>query len=128
MNKSTATGEPATELERLIAELSESGLLVFVFGVGWWTAHLTGATRPLFRGPADRRWWHVELGNDAERSATAQTLATREITATPRQPDTPVQLRIGRLAHCASRPSKLGVNAAQGRGMTATRRVWQDLS
>jgi hypothetical protein len=65
MNEITATGEPATELERLIAELSESGLLVFVFGVGWWTAHLTGATRPLFRGPADRRWWHVELGDGA---------------------------------------------------------------
>ena len=65
MNEITATGEPATELERLIAELSESGLLVFVFGVGWWTAHLTGAIRPLFRGPADRRWWHVELGDDA---------------------------------------------------------------
>jgi hypothetical protein len=55
MNEITATGEPATELERLIAELSESGLLVFVFGTGWVTAHLTGATRPLFRGPADRR-------------------------------------------------------------------------
>ena len=65
MSKITATGEPATELERLIAELSESGLLVFVFGVGWWIAHLTGATRPLFRGPVDRRWWHVELGDDA---------------------------------------------------------------
>ena len=65
MNKTTDTGEPASELERLIAELSESGLLVFVFGVGWWTAHLTGATRPLFRGPADRRWWHVELGDGA---------------------------------------------------------------
>ena len=36
--------EPASELERLIADLSESGLLVFVFGVGvgWCTAHLTG--------------------------------------------------------------------------------------
>ena len=45
--------------------MSESGLLVFVFGVGWWTAHLTGATTPVFRGPADRRWWHVELGDDA---------------------------------------------------------------
>ena len=65
MNEITATGEPTTELERLIAELSESGLLVFVFGVGWWTAHLTGATSPLFRGPADRRWWHVELGDGA---------------------------------------------------------------
>ena len=49
MNEITATGEPATEVERLIAELSESGLLVFVFGVGWWTAHLVGATRPVFR-------------------------------------------------------------------------------
>ena len=65
MNKVAGTSEPASELERLIAELSESGLLVFVFGVGWWTAHLTGATTPVFRGPADRRWWHVELGDDA---------------------------------------------------------------
>lgn len=65
MNEITVTGEPATELERLITELSESGLLVFVFGVGWWTAHLTGATRPLFRGPADGRWWHVEPGDAA---------------------------------------------------------------
>ena len=65
MNEITATGEPATEVERLIADLSESGLLVFVFGIGWWTAHLVGATKPLFRGPADRRWWHVELGDDA---------------------------------------------------------------
>jgi hypothetical protein len=57
-------GEPASELERLIADLSESGPLAFVFGVGWWTAHLTGVTTPLFRGPADRRWWHVDLGDD----------------------------------------------------------------
>jgi putative heme iron utilization protein len=65
MNKVTGISEPASELERLIAELSESGLLVFVFGVGWWTAHLTGATTTVFRGPADRRWWHVELGDAA---------------------------------------------------------------
>ena len=57
--------EPASELERLIADLSESGLLVFVFGAGPVTAHLTGVTTPVFRGPADRRWWHVELGDDA---------------------------------------------------------------
>ena len=62
MNKITDTGEPASELERLIAELPESGLLIFVFGVGWWTAHLTGATRPLFPGWW-WRWWHVELGD-----------------------------------------------------------------
>ena len=65
MNKVAGVSEPASELERLIAELSESGLLVFVFGVGWWTAHLAGVTAPVFRGPADRRWWHVELGDDA---------------------------------------------------------------
>ena len=57
--------EPANELERLIADLSGSGLLVFVFGDGLSTAHLKGVTTPLFRGPADRRWWHVELGDDA---------------------------------------------------------------
>jgi hypothetical protein len=39
-------------MERLIADLSGSGPLIFVFGVGWWTAHLTGATAPVFRGPA----------------------------------------------------------------------------
>jgi putative heme iron utilization protein len=65
MNGVTGISEPASELERLIAELSGSGPLVFVFGVGWWTAHLTGMTTPVFRGPADRRWWHVDLGDDA---------------------------------------------------------------
>jgi hypothetical protein len=65
MGKIVDSSEPASELERLIADLSQSGLLVFVFGVGWWTAHLAGATVPVFRGPADRRWWHVELGDDA---------------------------------------------------------------
>jgi len=64
MSKVAGASEPASELERLIAELSASGLLVFVFGVGWWTAHLTGATAPLFRGPADRRWWQVKLGDE----------------------------------------------------------------
>jgi hypothetical protein len=56
--------EPASELEHLIADLSESGLLVFVFGDGLSTAHLVGATTPVFRGPDDRRWWHVTLGDD----------------------------------------------------------------
>lgn len=65
MGKITDISEPASELERLIADLSESSLLVFVFGVGWWTAHLVGATAPMFRGPTDRRWWHVELGAGA---------------------------------------------------------------
>ena len=79
MNMITGTGEPASELERLIAELSDSGLLVFVFGAGWWTAHLTGATRPLFRGPADRRWWHVQLGDDA--ASWTMDVRVDEITA-----------------------------------------------
>ena len=56
--------EPASELERLIAELSGSGPLVFVFGDGLSTAQLKGVTTPVFRGPADRRWWHVVLGDD----------------------------------------------------------------
>ncbi len=65
MSKVADISEPASELERLIADLSGSGPLVFVFGIGWWTAHLAGATAPVFRGPADRRWWQVKLGDDA---------------------------------------------------------------
>jgi putative heme iron utilization protein len=65
MSKIADVSEPASEVERLIAELSGAGRLVFVFGVGWWTAHLTGATTPVFRGPADRRWWHIEIGDAA---------------------------------------------------------------
>ena len=65
MSTTAYTSEPASELEHLIADLPGSGLLAFVFGVGWWVAHLTGVTTHLFRGPADRRWWHVELGDDA---------------------------------------------------------------
>jgi hypothetical protein len=61
MSTTAYTSEPASELEHLIADLPGSGLLAFVFGVGWWTAHLAGVTTHLFRGPADRRWWHVEL-------------------------------------------------------------------
>ena len=51
MNEVTGISEPASELERLIAELSESGPLVFVFGDGFTAAHLKGVTTPLFRGP-----------------------------------------------------------------------------
>ena len=65
MSTTAYTSEPASELERLIADLSGSGPLVFVFGDGFCTAHLLGVTTPLFRGPADRRWWHVVLGDDA---------------------------------------------------------------
>jgi hypothetical protein len=65
MSKTAEISEPASELERLIADLSHVGQLVFVFGDDLSTAHLKGVTTPLFRGPADRRWWHVELGDDA---------------------------------------------------------------
>ena len=58
------SSEPASELERLIADLSGSGPLVFVFGDGLTTAHLTGVTAAEFGGPADRRWWGVKLGDD----------------------------------------------------------------
>ena len=34
-------------------------------GVDCHLAQLAGATTPLFRGPADRRRWHVVLGDDA---------------------------------------------------------------
>jgi hypothetical protein len=65
MSTTAEISEPASELERLIADLSGSGPLVFVFGDGFCGAHLLGVTTPVFRGPADRRWWHVELGDDA---------------------------------------------------------------
>ena len=66
MNKDTESSEPASEVERLIAELS-SGPVVFGFGTGWWTAHLAGAATPVFRGSPDRRYWQVVVGDDATR-------------------------------------------------------------
>ena len=65
MSTSAFTSEPASELERLIADLPGSGLVAFIFGGGCWVAHLDGVTTHLFRGPADQRWWHVTLGDDA---------------------------------------------------------------
>ena len=66
MSTTAEISEPANELERLIAELSGSGLQgVFVFGVDCHLAHLADVTTPVFRGPADRRLWHFELGDDA---------------------------------------------------------------
>ena len=54
--------QPQNELERLITELSESENLVFVFGVG---RRRTPARRRRFSaGRTDKRWWHVELGED----------------------------------------------------------------
>jgi hypothetical protein len=63
MSTTAGISEPASQLERLIAELSGSGLEgVFDCGVD---CHLAGVTTPVFRGPADRRWWHADLGDDA---------------------------------------------------------------
>jgi hypothetical protein len=66
MSTTAEISEPASELEHLIADLSGSGLQgVFAFGVDCRIAPLAGVTTPVFRGPADRRWWHVVLGDDA---------------------------------------------------------------
>jgi hypothetical protein len=53
----------ANELEALVTDLLASGPIIYVFGNGWLTTHLIGRTRPLFRGPGERRWWHVEHGD-----------------------------------------------------------------
>jgi hypothetical protein len=62
MSTTAEISEPASELERLIAELSGPGLQgVFVFGVDCQLAHLAGATavcRAAARGGGDdRRHW-----------------------------------------------------------------------
>jgi hypothetical protein len=67
MNTAKGSEPPASELEVLVCDLSASGPLVYVFGNGWLTTHLVGATRPLFRGPSERRWWHVEHGDPASK-------------------------------------------------------------
>jgi hypothetical protein len=67
IGRSTVAAEsdtPETELEALVADLSATGSLVFVFGVGWLTTHMRGHVKPVFRGPAERRWWHVEHGEN----------------------------------------------------------------
>jgi hypothetical protein len=65
MSTTAEISEPASELERLIAELSGSELHgIFACGVDCHLAPLAGATTPLFRGPVDRRSWRVELGDD----------------------------------------------------------------
>jgi hypothetical protein len=67
MSKAADISEPASELEHLMADLSGLGQLVFVFGDDFAVAHLLGAITPVFGGPAGRRWWHVEFGDDAAR-------------------------------------------------------------
>jgi hypothetical protein len=79
MNTTAEISEPASELERLIAELSGPGLQgVFDFGVDCHLAPLAEATTPLLRGPADRRWWHLVLGDDA--ASRALDLRVDEVT------------------------------------------------
>lgn len=64
MTEAADSRTPISPLEQLIVELADSGSVVFVFGVGWWTAHLVGRTTPTFRGEATDRRWHVELGDE----------------------------------------------------------------
>lgn len=59
----TESEAAVTELEALVVDLSASGSVVFVFGTGSLTTHLRGRTNPVFRGPVERRWWHVEHGD-----------------------------------------------------------------
>jgi hypothetical protein len=63
MDVAEGSDVPANELEALVTDLSASGPVIFVFGNGWLTSHTVGATRPLFRGPTERRWWHIEQGD-----------------------------------------------------------------
>jgi hypothetical protein len=66
MDDTEGADAPMTELEALVADLSASGPVVFVFGTGWLTAHLHGQTRPLFRGPSERR--RCQVGQDEPES------------------------------------------------------------
>lgn len=63
MHVAEGSDSPVNELEALVADLSASGPVIFVFGSGFLTTHLVGTTAPLFRGPSARRWWHVEHGD-----------------------------------------------------------------
>ena len=65
MTKTADIREPASELEHLMADLSGLGQLVFVLGDDFAVTHLLGTITPVFDGPADRRWWKVEVGDDA---------------------------------------------------------------
>jgi hypothetical protein len=66
MSTTAEISEPASELERLIADLSGPGLRgVFACGVDCHLTPLADVTTPLFRGRADRRRWHLVLGDDA---------------------------------------------------------------
>jgi hypothetical protein len=76
--------EPASELERLIADLPGFGLLALVLGVGWWVAHLAVMTTHLFYGPADQRWWPPLAGRRRPRT-TAGGVALEEARWIPNQ-------------------------------------------
>ena len=56
--------EPASELERLIADRRGLGSWPSSSASAGGSRTSPGVTTPLFRQPADRRWWHVGLGDD----------------------------------------------------------------
>jgi putative heme iron utilization protein len=78
---------PANELEALVTDLSASGSVVYVFDNGWVTTHLRGSTRPLFRGPSERRWWHVEHGDPESKWALSVRLDQIEHVRFIREPN-----------------------------------------
>jgi len=116
-------------LEESGAELPESGRLVFVFtvSVGWVTAHLTGTTRPLFHGPAVRRWWHVELGDDA--ASWGMDVRVDEITGVRFARALPVQkLAAWRHWRALRRPRRVEDRSRRALGRRLTFVAWAELS
>lgn len=65
MSEVTGVTEPESELERLIAGLSESGCWSLSSSSAGGRRTCPARQKPIYRGTTDRRWWHVELGDEA---------------------------------------------------------------
>ena len=94
MDVADGSDAPANQLEALVTELSATGPVIFVFGNGMSTTHLVGSTKPLFRGPSERRWWHVEHGEpeskwglDVRLDQVERVRFSREVSAFTSFPD-----------------------------------------